>query len=136
MPNTEESLPAETEFVVRFRVHRIAWIPMMLWIILGFASLGFTWWLALYEYLRLKFLEQGVTSNSVVLKKGIMNRTTEELGFQSIATVDVVQGMLGRRFGFGTVRVKGRGIGLLAFRDIEDPVSVKRRLEDLRDSAS
>lgn len=129
MSNAEESLPGEEEIVVRFRRHWFAWFPMTVWIVLGFASLGFTWWLALYEYLRLKFLDQGVTSRSVILKKGIINRTTEEIAIQSIENVEVVQGMLGRSLGFGTIRVSGRGVGDLVLKDLEDPVSVKRRLE-------
>lgn len=129
MANVQQSLSAEEELVVRFEHHWFAWFPMAVWVVLGVPSLGFTWWLALYEYLRLRFLEQGLTSTSVIQKKGILNRRSQLMALQSVENVEIHQGTLGRTLGFGTVTVRATGMDDLVFKDMNDPAAVKRRLE-------
>lgn len=104
---------------------------MVIWIILGLVTLGFTWLLAIYEFLRLKSTEQGVTNKRVILKTGIISRSTQEMKLKSIETVEISQGILGRIFGFGTIRITGRGISNFAFKGIDDPMSVKRQIESV-----
>lgn len=125
----EQSLAPGEAIAARFEVHWFAWFPMTMWIVLGFVSLGFTWWLALYEYLRLKFLEQGVTNRRVILVKGIFRRRAQELELRSIRGVEIRQGPLGRALGFATVRIRGREGGDLVMPYLDDPAAVKRRVE-------
>lgn len=135
MSHLEQSLAGDEALVARFRLHWFAWFPMCVWIVVGFATLGLAWWLALYEYLRLKALEHGVTSTRAVSTRGIFHRTVDEIALPSIDTVEIFQGRLGRRLGFGSVRVTGDGAGELLFRDVADPESVKRRLDEARNGA-
>jgi hypothetical protein len=74
----------------------------------------------------IKFLEQGVTNKRVILKKGIISRKTEEMKLKSIETFEINQGILGRIFGFATIKITGRGISDLMFKGIDDPMSVKK----------
>lgn len=131
MSYIEESLSAGEKIEGLFKLHWLAWVPMGIWIILGFVSFGLTWLLAIYEFLRLKFSEQGVTNKRVILKKGIISRTTEEMKLKSIETVEINQGIWGRILGFGTVRITGRGISDFTFKGIDDPMSVKRQIESI-----
>ncbi len=131
MSYIEESLSAGERVEGLFNLHWFAWVPMMMWIILGIPTLGLTWLIALYEFLRLKFLEQGVTNKRVILKRGIISRKTEEMKLASIETVEIDQGISGRIFGFGTVKVTGRGISDVVFKGINDPMSVKRQIESV-----
>jgi uncharacterized membrane protein YdbT with pleckstrin-like domain len=71
-------------------------------------------------------LEQGVTNKRVILKKGIISRKTEEMKLKSIETFEINQGILGRIFGFATIKITGRGISDLMFKGIDDPMSVKK----------
>jgi uncharacterized membrane protein YdbT with pleckstrin-like domain len=71
----------------------------------------------------------------VILKKGIIGRKSEEMKLKSIETVEIDQGILGRIFGFGTVKVTGRGISDVRFKRIDDPMSVKRRIESVSNPA-
>jgi uncharacterized membrane protein YdbT with pleckstrin-like domain len=80
-------------------------------------------------------LEQGVTNKRVIFKKGIISRRTEEMKLASIETVEINQGIWGRIFGFGTVKVTGRGISDLMFKNIDDPMSVKRQIESVSNPA-
>lgn len=131
MPYIEQSLSTGEKIEGLFKLHWIAWIPMVIWIILAIPTFGITLILAIYEFMRLKFLEQGVTNKRVILKKGIISRQTEEMKLASIETVEINQGIFGRIFGFGTVKVTGRGISDLMFKRIDDPIAVKRQIESI-----
>jgi len=67
----------------------------------------------------------------VILKRGIISRKSEEMKLTSIETVEIDQGVFGRIFGFGTVKITGRGISDIAFKGIDDPMSVKRQIESV-----
>ena len=77
MSYIEESLSDGEQVENVFMLHWFAWAPMIIWLILGIVTLGLTWLIALYEFLRLKFLEQGITNKRVILKRGIISRKTE-----------------------------------------------------------
>ena len=104
---------------------------MISWIILAIPTLGITLILAIWEWLKLRSIEQGVTNKRVILKKGIISRNTSEMKISSIETVEIIQGVIGRMFGFGTVKVTGRGISDLLFKNIDDPMDVKRKIESV-----
>jgi uncharacterized membrane protein YdbT with pleckstrin-like domain len=131
MSYLEESVSAGEKIHALFRLHWSARLPMVVFILLGFVSFGLTWFLAIYEYFRLKFIEQGVTNKRVILKTGIISRRTEEMKVTSIETVEIDQGILGRIFGSGTVKVTGRGLSDVSFRRVDDPMSVKRQIESI-----
>lgn len=131
MSYIEQSLSSGEKVEGLFRLHWFAWLPMVMWLILGLVTFGLTWLIAIYEYLRIRFMEQGVTNKRVILKKGIISRKTEEMKLKSIETVEIEQGIFGRIFGFGTVRVTGRGVSSVIFQGIDDPMSVKRQIESI-----
>ena len=122
----EQSLSAGEKIEGIFKLHWTAWLPVWLW-----ALLGITLPVALYVFLRLKYQEQGVTNKRVILKKGIIGRQTEEMKLKSIETVEIDQGVFGRLFGFGTVKVTGRGLSDILFMGIDDPMAVKRAIESI-----
>ena len=136
MSYIEESLSAGEKVEGIFRFHWVARAPMVMWIVLGIPTLGLTWLVALYEYLRLKYTEQGVTNKRVILKRGIISRKTEEMKLTSIETVEIDQGVFGRILGFGTVKITGRGISDLVYKTIDDPMSVKRQIESVSHPAA
>jgi len=135
MSYIEQSLSTGEKIEGLFKLHWIAWIPMIIWLILALLTFGLTLVIAIYEFLRLKFLEQGVTNKRVILKRGIISRKTEEVKLTSIETVEINQGIFGRIFGFGTVKVTGRGISDLIFKGIDNPMSVKREIENISNLA-
>jgi len=131
MSYIQESLSAGEKVEALFKLHWFAWLPMVIWILLGLVTFGLTWLIALYEFLRLKFTEQGVTNKRVILKRGIVGRQTDEMKVTSIETVEINQGVWGRICGFGTVKVTGRGISDVVFERIADPMAVKRQIESI-----
>ncbi len=127
----EDSLSAGEEIVARFRLHWLSKLWLALWILLAVPTLGITLLLAIYEYLRLRGIEQGVTNKRVIYKTGIVSRKSEEMKLTSIETVEIEQGVWGRMLGFGDVKITGRGTSDLVFRRIADPLAVKRQIESV-----
>ncbi len=126
-----ESLSSGEQVEALFKLHWFARAPMVLWMVLGIPTLGVTLFIALYEFLRLKYTEQGVTNKRVIFKTGIIGRKTEEMTLKSIETVEINQGIFGRIFGFGDIRVTGRGISDVVFKGLHDPMAVKRQIESV-----
>ncbi|MEK6592902.1 MAG: PH domain-containing protein [Pseudomonadota bacterium] len=131
MSYIEESLSSGEEVVAIFKLHWFSRLPMVLWIILALPTLGLTLILAGYEFVRLRCIEQGLTNKRVVFKKGIISRSTEEMKLKSVETVEIEQGVLGRIFGYGEVKITGRGISDVVFRGVADPIAVKKQIESV-----
>lgn len=131
MSYIEDSLSDGERVEALFQLHWFARVPMIIWTILAIPTLGITLLLALYEYLKLRSIEQGVTNKRVILKTGFISRHTEEMKLNSIETVEIRQGVMGRMFGFGTIEVTGRGLSDVIFKGVDDPMAVKRRIESV-----
>jgi uncharacterized membrane protein YdbT with pleckstrin-like domain len=131
MPYIEESLSAGEQVSTLFKLHWVTRIPMVLWLLLVI-----TFPFAIYEYLRIRHTEQGVTNKRVIFKTGIISRKSEEMKLSSIETVEIDQGIFGRIFGFGNVKVSGRGTSDVLFRTVADPMAVKRAIESISHPAA
>ena len=127
----QDSLSDGEQVKELFRLHWFAKVPMIVWIILAIPTLGLTLLLAIWEWLKLRSIEQGVTNKRVIFKTGIISRKSEEMKISSIETVEIVQSVMGRVFGFGTLVVTGRGISNLVFKSVNDPMDVKRKIESV-----
>lgn len=131
MSYIDESLSTGEEVVARFRLHWVARLPLVAWLLLAIPTLGITLALALYEYLRVRHVELGVTNKRVIFKTGIISRKSEEMKLTSIETVEIDQGIPGRMLGYGDVKVSGRGMSDVRFRSVADPMAVKRQIESI-----
>jgi uncharacterized membrane protein YdbT with pleckstrin-like domain len=127
MSYLEESLAPGEVIIARFQLHWTAKGRLILWIILIPLIVGIFG--TIYEALRLRSIELGVTNRRVIHKTGIVGRETEEVRLSAIETVDLHQTTWGRVFGFGDVRVTGRGESTLMLTRVADPVAVKRAIE-------
>lgn len=126
-----ESLSAGEEVSALFRLHWVARIPLAIWLLLGIPTFGITLVIALYEYLRVRHIEQGVTNKRVIFKTGIISRKSEEMKLTSVETVEIDQGIFGRILGYGSIKVTGRGASDVLFRLVDDPMAVKRQIESV-----
>jgi len=127
----QDSLSDGEEVRALFKLHWVAKIWMIVWIVLAIPTLGITLLFALWEWLKLRNIEQGVTNKRVILKRGIISRKTEEMKVSSIETVEIIQGVMGRIFSYGNIKVTGRGLSDLLFIKINDPMDVKRKIESI-----
>lgn len=127
MSYLDESLAPGERIVARFALHWTAKGRLFLGIILIPVLIGIP--LAIYEWLRLRSIELGVTSHRVVRKTGIVSRETDEVRLTAIETIDLQQSVWGRLLGFGSVRVTGRGESNMLLDHVADPIAVKRAIE-------
>jgi len=127
MSYLDESLAPGEVIVSRFALHWTAKGRLILGIVLIPLLVGIP--LAIYEWLRLRAIELGVTTHRVVRKTGIIGRETEEIRLTAIETVDLHQSTWGRLLGFGDVQVTGRGESSMLLSRVSDPVAVKRAIE-------
>ena len=136
MAYIDESLSAGEEISALFGQHWVVRLPLLLWLLLAVPSLGITLALALYEYLRVKHTELGLTNKRVISKHGIISRRSEEMKLGSVETVEINQGVLGRMLGYGNIRVSGRGISDVVLDRVRDPMAVKRAIESISHPAA
>jgi uncharacterized membrane protein YdbT with pleckstrin-like domain len=127
MSYLDESLGPDEKIVARFALHWTAKGRLILGIVLIPVVVGI--FITIYEWLRLRAIELGVTTHRVVRKTGIISRETEEIRLSAIETVDLHQTTWGRLLGYGDVRVTGRGESSMVLSRIVDPVGVKRAIE-------
>jgi uncharacterized membrane protein YdbT with pleckstrin-like domain len=111
--------------------------PVLRFSILGFFLLG------LFFFAHLMIIkattEIAVTNERVIYKKGLIARHVGELGVDRIEGVSVSQGVWGRIWGYGTVIIRGMGVGEVILPPlIEEPINFRKAIQEaktLRDKA-
>lgn len=76
--------------------------------------------------------EIAVTSHRFVLKEGIIARNVDEMNINRIESVHVMQSVLGRILGFGTVMVRGMGIGEIILPPVANPIVLRNAIDHAR----
>lgn len=129
MSYLDESLAPGETIVARFSLHWTAKWRLIVFLVLAIPTLGIALLAALYEWLRLRAIEQGVTNRRVVRKTGILSRETTELRLASIETIDLRQTTWGRLLGYGDIVLTGRGETAMIFSRLAHPLDAKRAIE-------
>ena len=131
MRYVDESL-AEGETII----HRGKW-PGIFWfgawaalILLGVILVGI--FIFVRSVIIMKTTDFAVTSRRVILKRGWLNRHTQELAVESIEGVSLDQSIIARIFGYGRVVVTGTGDAVIAFPPMAHPVAFRRAIEAAR----
>ncbi len=77
--------------------------------------------------------EIGITSHRFVERYGLLSMHTNEVALPNIEGVRVNQSILGRIFGYGTVRIEGTGVDSVTTPNIADPVGFVRAIQTARE---
>ena len=77
--------------------------------------------------------EIGVTSHRFVERYGLFSMHTNEIALPNIEGVRVNQTILGRIFGYGTVRIEGTGVDSVTTPNIADPVGFVRAIQTAKE---
>jgi uncharacterized membrane protein YdbT with pleckstrin-like domain len=80
----------------------------------------------------MKTTDFAVTNRRVILKRGWLNRRTQELAVESVEGVSLDQSIIARMFGYGRVVVTGTGDAVIAFPPMAHPVAFRRSIEAAR----
>jgi len=104
-----------------------AWAALIL---LGIAIVGI--FIFVRSAVIMKTTDFAVTNRRVILKRGWLNRRTQELAVESIEGVSVDQSMIARMFGYGRIVVTGTGDAVIVFPPMAHPVAFRRSIEAAR----
>jgi membrane protein YdbS with pleckstrin-like domain len=89
--------------------------------------------LAFIQMMLIKYTtEICLTTDRLILKRGVIARNVEEISIDRIEGVDVRQGILGRMMNFGHVEVRGMGVGEIRLPIIDEPVGFRKSIERSR----
>ncbi|MFL0798218.1 MAG: PH domain-containing protein [Cellvibrionaceae bacterium] len=135
MSYIEETMANGEQLVKRVEFNWTAYVSIWLWAILGLVIIIGPI-VALVKWLQLKKTEYGITNRRVVAKTGVLSLTTDEMRHSAIETVEVSQSFWERLFGAGTVKVTGRGNSDVLFKGIDEPLAIKREIENASQEAA
>ena len=86
-------------------------------------------WMFLKLMARKWTTELGVTSHRFVEKYGLLTMRTNEIALPNIEGVKIHQGVWGRLFDYGAVRIEGTGVDSVTTPTIADPVGFVRAIQ-------
>jgi len=105
----------------------VAWLYLLFlgWLIIGV-------FLFISMYLEKWTTERALTNRRLILKRGFIRRKTEEISFNRIEEVNLSQSILQRILGSGDIRVTGTGAGEIMLKNIDSPLDVQTKVNELR----
>lgn len=134
MSYIDKSLAPGETIILRTRPHWVLWLRAWLsLLVLGWILIGIYFFVR--DVLFLISTEIAVTSRRLIFKTGLLQRHTSELVLNSIETMRIQQGILGRILGFGRVHVHGTGTEVWGTPLIGDPVGFRRAIGEARGKA-
>jgi uncharacterized membrane protein YdbT with pleckstrin-like domain len=100
------------------------WPLILLGALLLIVGIGLLFWL--WAWIVYTTTELAITNKRVIAKTGLIQRRTVEMFLEKIESIQVDQSILGRVFDFGSVVISGTGVHSAPFRNISDPLSLRR----------
>ena len=127
----ESTLPDNETIEMEISFHwthtLVAWLYLLFlgWLIIGV-------FLFISMYLEKWTTERALTNRRLILKRGFIRRKTEEISFNRVEEVNLSQSILQRILGSGDIKVTGTGAGEIALKNIDDPLDVQKKINELR----
>lgn len=72
--------------------------------------------------------EMAITNKRVIIKTGLISRSTDEIKISSIEGIDLRQGLLGRMVGYGDIEITGTGGKSVSLKSVKDVIIVRKAL--------
>ena len=127
----ERTLPENEQIELPITFHwthlLFAWLSFFA---LGFVVIGIFIFIA--KYVEKWTTERALTNRRLIIKRGLIRRNTEEISCNRIEEVNLSQTIIQRILGSGNILVKGVGFGEILLRDIDDPLTVQKKINELR----
>lgn len=89
-------------------------------------------WILLGHLVVLFTTEIIVTTYRFVFKKGLISRNTQEVSLNKIEEITLRQSVWGRLFGYGSLIMRGTGVGLIELPNLDNPIGVRKIIENTR----
>ena len=127
----ESTLPDNETIEMEISFHwthtLVAWLYLL---VLGWLIIGV--FLFISMYLEKWTTERSLTNRRLILKRGFIRRKTEEISFNRVEEVNLSQSILQRILGSGDIKVTGTGAGEIMLKNIDDPLEVQKKVNELR----
>jgi hypothetical protein len=72
--------------------------------------------------------EIAITNQRVIYKRGFIRRHTVEMNMDKVESVTVAQSILGRMLNYGSIHVRGTGVGIEHLHRIAAPIALRNRI--------
>jgi uncharacterized membrane protein YdbT with pleckstrin-like domain len=92
------------------------------------SCLSFFVFFTYYAIIKYISTELVVTSQRIILMKGISSRKTVEMNLKEVESVRLSQSMLGRALDYGTIHVFGTGMEIEGFGPVDSPLTLQMRI--------
>lgn len=89
-----------------------------------------------WQYVRVSRTVFLLTNRRIVMKSGVLGLSVRFLGLDRIQNTAFEQGVTGRLFDYGSVEIEPAGGSPLTFWNVDDPASVRARLDAQREGGS
>ncbi|MEL6791184.1 MAG: PH domain-containing protein [Pseudomonadota bacterium] len=73
-----------------------------------------------------------VTTFRFVYKTGLVSRNTQEVSLNKIEEITLQQSIWGRIFDYGSLTLRGTGVGVITLPNIDEPIKVRRVIENAK----
>ena len=127
----ERTLPENEQIELPITFHwthlLFAWLSLFA---LGLVLIGIFIFLA--KYVEKWTTERALTNRRLIIKRGLIRRNTEEISCNRIEEVNLSQTIIQRILGSGNILVKGIGSGEILLHNIDDPLTVQKKINELR----
>ena len=127
----ERTLPENEEIELPITFHWthlfFAWLSLFF---LGWLLIGIFIFIA--RYIEKWTTERALTNKRLIIKRGLISRKTEEISCNRIEEVNLSQTAIQRILGSGDILIRGVGAGEIFLRNIDDPIGVQKKINQLR----
>lgn len=110
----------------RARISKWSLWPHILFGTLLLPAFGAGLLLWLWAWVVFTTTELAITNKRVIAKTGLIQRRTIEMFLEKIESIQVDQGVFGRLLDFGSVIISGTGVQSAPFRNISDPLALRK----------
>jgi uncharacterized membrane protein YdbT with pleckstrin-like domain len=129
----QENLLKDEKVIFETRYHWIIYFWSIVFLLAAPFTLGFTLILAIpcliAAWIDRRTSEFAITNKRAIIKVGWIRRQTIEIHLSKVESVDVVQGILGRMFGWGAITIIGTGGSREPFQRIANPMEFRRAVQ-------
>ena len=127
----ERTLPQNEEIELPITFHWthsfFAWLSLFF---LGWILIGIFVFIA--RYIEKWTTERALTNKRLIIKRGLISRKTEEISCNRIEEVNLSQTVIQRILGSGDILIRGVGAGEIFLRNIDNPIGVQKKINQLR----
>jgi len=131
MSYTNTSLSGN-EYIIRLT--SFTWWINIKWLALGIVlvpfTLGWSMIIPAISFIERYFTEYAVTSQGILVKRGIIRRKVSRISIKKIEGVELRQSILGRILNYGTIVVRGTGSDAVMFDYVGSPVGFQSLIND------